>query len=65
MVAAYEQAELDVLEGKETQVNGRRFVMEDLDKIRKGRREWERKVRSLEVAHSSGGSSGVALASFN
>ena len=64
MLAAYKQAELDVLAGKETQVNGRRFVMEDLAQIRKGRQEWENKVRVLLAGGANVVNPGVALANF-
>ncbi|MFV0576039.1 MAG: hypothetical protein ACK5NC_11595 [Vibrio sp.] len=47
MVDACFQAELDVLAGKETTFEGRSVKMEDLDKIRAARQEWESKLDGL------------------
>lgn len=42
----YLQIENDLLAGRDvTFDNGRRVVMEDLDKVRKGRAEWERRAK--------------------
>ncbi len=53
MLAAYTAAELDVLAGKEGRVGDRSFRFEDLAEIRKGRQEWEARVRT-EQARASG-----------
>lgn len=53
MLASYLQAEADLLLGKETQLaDGRRLKFEDLDKVRAGRAEWERRVRAESSASS-------------
>ena len=44
MLAAYLQAETDVLLGKEARLGDRVFRSEDLAEIRAGRQEWERRV---------------------
>ncbi|KQU75630.1 hypothetical protein ASC98_25415 [Rhizobacter sp. Root1238] len=44
MLAAYLQAETDVLLGKEARLGDRVFRSEDLGEIRAGRQEWERRV---------------------
>ena len=44
MVDAYIAAELDVLDGKTVTVNGKTMGTEDLQAIRAGRLEWERRV---------------------
>lgn len=44
MLAAYLQAETDVLLGKEARLGDRVFRSEDLVEIRAGRQEWERRV---------------------
>jgi hypothetical protein len=44
MLAAYLQAEADVLQGKETRLGDRSYRSEDLPEIRAGRQEWERRV---------------------
>ena len=43
MIDAYIAAELDVLDGKTTIVNGKTFGTEDLQQICAGRLEWERR----------------------
>lgn len=53
MLDLYIQAEIDVLKGKSVSLRGEQMTLEDLDKIRAGRQEWEQKV-NLE---SSGGKS--------
>jgi hypothetical protein len=51
MLDLYIQAEKDVLEGKSTTMNGRTMSMENLQEIRDGRKEWERRVlRAASVA---------------
>jgi hypothetical protein len=44
MLDLYIQAEKDVLAGKNITFRGETMGLEDLDKIRAGRMEWERKV---------------------
>jgi hypothetical protein len=44
MIAKYEQAELDVLEGKNVMIGNRMFQSESLSEIIKGRQEWERRL---------------------
>lgn len=54
MVDLYIQAEKDVLEGKTTTINGRTMTLEDLESIRQGRREWERRLQSSTGKRSRG-----------
>lgn len=69
MLAKYLEAETAVLAGKEVSFGDppRRLGMEDLDKIRAGRQEWERKAAG-EVARAAGsptiGGLGFSVASF-
>jgi len=44
MHALYIAAEQAVLEGKTVSISGQSLGMEDLDKIRAGRKEWAQKV---------------------
>lgn len=60
MLDLYIQAEKDVLAGKSITLRGETMGLEDLDKIRAGRMEWERKT----TTESNGGRS-HSLASFN
>ena len=53
MYDLYLQAEADILAGKSVQMDGRTLTMEDLDKVRAGRKEWARKV--VEENMESGG----------
>lgn len=46
----YLEAELAVLDGRSVTFGSRVLTMADLDEIRAGRQEWERKVTSLENA---------------
>lgn len=46
MIDLYVQAEKDVLEGKTISFNGRTMTMENLQEIRSGRQEWERRLNS-------------------
>lgn len=50
MLAAYQAAELALLEGKETRLGDRLLKYEDLAEIRKGRIEWERRVADEQAA---------------
>lgn len=63
MYDLYIEAEIGVLEGKSVQMDGRTMTMEDLDKIRTGRREWARKVVEEEMA-ASGVSQLYSLSDF-
>lgn len=60
MLELYIQAEKDVLAGKNITFRGETMGLEDLDKIRAGRMEWERKSST----ESNGGKS-HSLASFS
>lgn len=60
MLDLYLQAEKDVLAGKNVTFRGETVGMEDLDSIRSGRKEWERKV-----AESSRNGRPFSLSSFN
>jgi len=53
MLAAYLQAETDVLLGKEARLGDRVYRSEDLPAIRAGRQEWERRV-AAECGRASG-----------
>ncbi|WP_022949531.1 hypothetical protein [Methylohalobius crimeensis] len=53
MLAQYLAAEADLLKGKTIIFNGKHTTREDLDQIRKGRREWEKRVEA-EKARASG-----------
>jgi hypothetical protein len=55
MLAAYLQAETDVLLGKEARLGDRVFRSEDLAEIRAGRQEWERRI-AVERDRASGAS---------
>ena len=48
MLSLYIDAEKAVLTSKAYEFRGRQVTREDLDEIRKGRKEWERKVSSLK-----------------
>ncbi|MGI2222610.1 hypothetical protein [Shewanella oncorhynchi] len=60
MIDAYFQAELDVLAGKQTTINGKTMTTEDLGEIRQGRLEWERRLNGFSRPQG-----GVKYASFN
>ena len=60
MLDLYLQAERDVLAGKSVTLRGESMDLEDLDKIRAGRMEWERKVNT-----QSNGGKIYSLSSFN
>lgn len=67
MLQKYLAAELALLEGKEARFGDRSLRMEDLEQIREGRKEWERRV-AAESARAAGGATfgglGVSLANF-
>lgn len=56
-LAEYLLAESAILEGKEVRLGGpgidRWLRLEDLQEVRKGRSEWERRVSSLSAAASA------------
>ncbi|MFB2734206.1 hypothetical protein [Shewanella mangrovisoli] len=60
MIDAYLAAELDVLAGKQTTINGKTMSTEDLGEIRAGRLEWERRLAAYSRPQG-----GVKFASFN
>ncbi|MCT8871351.1 hypothetical protein [Shewanella xiamenensis] len=60
MIDAYIAAELDVLAGKQTTINGKTMSTEDLGEIRKGRLEWERRLAAYSRPQG-----GVKFASFS
>lgn len=62
---AYIAAELAILQGKTTSMGGRLLTLEDLDDVRKGRMEWERRA-AAELAGGAGtaGGLGYAVATF-
>lgn len=48
MVKAYAEAEMAVLVGNQSYtIGGQSLTRADLDKIRKGRQEWEQKLKAL------------------
>lgn len=53
MLAAYLEAELALLKGKEVWFQDRKLRREDLPEIRAGRQEWEARVQG-EAATSAG-----------
>lgn len=59
MIAAYEAAEVAILKKQSYTINGRSLSYTDLDKVREGRMEWERRLRALDSRGH-----GYALASF-
>jgi hypothetical protein len=54
MLDAYMQAEAAILQGKEVRIGGagldRSLKLEDLDRVRAGRLEWQKKVDQLQEA---------------
>jgi hypothetical protein len=60
MLNLYIQAEKDVLAGKSITFRGETMNLEDLDAIREGRKEWERKVSEVSRRGRP-----FALSSFN
>lgn len=60
MIDAYVEAELSVLAGKTQVINGKTFTEENLQEIRAGRLEWERRLNA-----STRPRGGYSLASFN
>ncbi|BBM00457.1 primosomal replication protein PriB/PriC domain protein [Microbulbifer sp. GL-2] len=64
MVDLYIEAEIDVLAGKTTVINGRQFTAENLQEIRAGRQEWEGRALQ-ETLKAAGKRRGPAYANFN
>ena len=48
MVDRYIEAELEILDGKTVTMNGRTMGMENLNEIRHGRQEWERRLNNAK-----------------
>lgn len=44
MVDLYTQAEMKILAGQQVEMNGRKLTRANLNEVRQGRLEWERKV---------------------
>ncbi|WP_445365572.1 primosomal replication protein PriB/PriC domain protein [Microbulbifer sp. ANSA001] len=63
MVDLYIEAEIDVLAGKTTVINGRQFTAENLQEIRAGRQEWEGRAHQ-ETLKAAGKRRGPAYANF-
>ncbi len=62
MLALYLAAEKDLLKnGKTNRINDQWMTTEDLPEIRKGRQEWERKVRQEQQAASGASGSRFSL----
>lgn len=63
MLQKYLEAEMAVLDGRTVTFNGRTLTMDNIEDIRVGRREWERRV-ATEQARAAGRNSTHSLASF-
>lgn len=63
MLQRYLDAEMAVLDGRSITFGGRTLTMADLDQIRSGRLEWERRV-AAEQARAAGRRAGHSLATF-
>lgn len=63
MLERYIDAELAVLDGRSVTIGGRNLTMENLQQIREGRMEWERRV-AAESNAAAGRRGGVSLATF-
>lgn len=64
MVNLYTEAEKKVLAGQSYTIGNRTMTRANLPEIRKGRQEWEEKLRS-EQAGSQGGSSMYSVADWS
>lgn len=53
MADAYKEAELSILEGQKVSMNGRTLDRADLDEVRKGRREFERRLAKIGTSKHS------------
>lgn len=58
MLTAYLAAESALLLGKEARLGDRSLRMEDLSEIRKGRQEWEARVKAEEASAATAPSIG-------
>lgn len=66
MLAAYMAAELAILSGKTVMFQGRTIGYENLQEIRRGRQEWERRVAQQEgAAQPRIGGLGYSVATFD
>lgn len=63
MLERYIDAELAVLDGRSVTMGGRNLTMENLQQIREGRMEWERRV-AAESNAAAGRRGGASLATF-
>jgi len=63
MIALYNEAEKKVLKGQAYSIDGTSYTRANLTELRKGRQEWENKLRQ-EESKSKGGSNMVTLADF-
>ena len=45
IIQRYTDAEIAVLDGKSITFNGQQMTLENLSEIRKGRQEWERRLK--------------------
>lgn len=63
MLATYIAAETSVLAGQSYTMNGRTLTKAHLDIIRKGRAEWEARVRAEQDA-AAGRQPGISVANF-
>lgn len=63
MLDKYIEAEMAVLEGRSVTFGGRTLTMADLNQIRDGRQEWERRVQAEQSA-AAGRKNGYSLATF-
>lgn len=52
MVDAYRKAEEEILEGQTVSWGGRQLTMSSLDEVRRGRREWERRLAAEQRGSS-------------
>jgi hypothetical protein len=62
MIEYYTNAEIAALEGRQFMFAGRQVMLQDLQQIRAGRKEWERKLAHEQAAAS--GLPGYALTRF-
>lgn len=63
MLDKYIEAEQAVLDGRSVTMGGRTLTMVDLNQIREGRQEWERRVNAERIS-AQGGNPGYSLAIF-
>ena len=54
MIAAYEAAELAVLQAQSYTIKGRTLTRAHLGEIKAGKREWQRKLSALQSGRSCG-----------